>query len=337
MDNGWNYRKEHFMPLNKINMRLEKKRGYATGYPKDLRYIVTEKSDGTFELRVEGVGKGTGMWKKADPWGFAVFDEIRDEVRQELNSPLVGLRFVMPVPTNKNRPQYEALKRRLWYLADANKNISIALSIGGQDEPFKLISELYHRPENEVIRQRYKDRGDKDKPGRLEKDFQTYLFGKGQHEDNKEKIRTNERLALFGEDFSFIKNRKKSVGVDREFPTGVFDGEMTNATRILPTEFVDLVTINKHNEIAIIELKFDDAKLEVIAQLLNYAIFFHSYKAKLMPQLDERLHCSSADRSIKAYLVSNVFHQRFEAVWRYYSRGAIRMRQVMMGYMPEGE
>jgi len=319
------------MTLESLNAYLENERSKKSGgYPSGMHYKVTEKTVGVFELCVENASKNGDVWQVADAWGFAVFDEIREKLNGSL-----GLRFAMPVPSDKNMPKYEALKRRLSYLAEFNKKIPVALSIGCREEPLYPISALNKRPDNEVIRQSFKKRDDKDEPGRLEKDFQVYLFGKGLHKDNKEEIRTNERLALFGKDFSFIKSRKNVFCVEREFPTGVFYGEVKKETRILPTEFIDLVTINKYNEVAIIELKFDDAKLEVIAQLLNYALFFHSYKAQLTPLLDARLHCSSKNFHIKAYLVSNVFHQRFDAVWPYYNRGCIAMRQIVMGYMPD--
>jgi hypothetical protein len=195
--------------------------------------------------------------------------------------------------------------------------------------------ELDKRPANEVVHEDFVQRGDKDKPGRLEKDFQTYLFGKGLYKDDNKEVRTNERLALFGQDFCFNKDSQRKFGVEREFPTGVFIGGIKAANKKLPTEYIDLVSVNKHKEIAIIELKFNDASLEVIAQLLNYALFFHSYKAQLTPLLDKHLNCHCTNFGIKAYLASNVFHQRFTDVWRYYSRGPIAMRQIIMGFMPD--
>ena len=319
------------MHLDQINADFERQRGKSGGYPSSMSYRVTEKAGGSFELCVEHAGQKDDIWNMVDPWGFAAFADIH----AKLGGPL-GLRFAMPELSGKNTPKYEALKRRLSYLAEVNKEIPVALSTGSREERLYTMSELDKRPDHEVVRQSFGKRGADDKPGRLEKDFQAYLFGKGLYEDDKGEVRTNERLALFGKDFSFAKADKRGFGVEREFPTGVFADEVKEATRILPTEYIDLVTINKHKEIAIIELKFDDAGLEVIAQLLNYALFFHSYKAQLMPMLDERLHCGREDFHIKAYLVSNVFHQRFADVWRYYSRERIAMRQVMMGYMPAG-
>ena len=99
------------------------------------------------------------------------------------------------------------------------------------------------------------------------------------------------------------------------------------------------MTANKNNEIAIIELKFFDnpkvSKLEVVAQLLNYVLFFYSYKKQLLPLLKEHLGCDCEDAAIKGYIVSNGFHKRFPDVWRYYSKGYIPMHQVVMGHMTD--
>jgi len=319
------------MLLDSLNERLEKKRGKSGGYPEDMHYKITKKTDETFELCIEDSKKGDDLWKKVDPWSFAVFDEVHKKL-----APLgLGLHFAMSVPSSKNGPKYEALKRRLSYLAEVNKGIPIALSKGGQKDCLYTMPDLNKRPENEVVRDGFGERSDDDKPRRLEKDFQTYLFGKGLHGDSTNGVRTNERLALFGKDFF---NGSKKVA--REWPTGVFRGEKKEENRILPTELIDLVTINKHNEIALLELKFlrkeGLAKLEDISQLLNYALFFHSYKARLAPLLDTHVHSGSANFGVRAYLASNTFHSRFDSVWPYYSRGPIiPMQQIVMGYTPD--
>ena len=304
------------MLLGDINNYFEKQRGNSGGYPRYLRCVVKEKTSSGYELCMECVEENNAdLWKRTDPWGFAAFDTARGKLGPSLDS----LRFIMPTPTTGDRPKYEAFKRRISYLA-ANNDISITMAVGDSEERLYTMLELSERP-GEVVRSDFSKRGDEDTPGRLEKDFQTFLFGKGLHIGDAGAERTNERLALFGRDFAKIS--KKSLAVEREFPTGAFAETVRNDTRILPTEFVDFVTINKKGELAIVELKFDAAPLEVIAQLLNYVLFFYSYKRELAPLLDERLQCDSINAKIKGYLVSNVFHERFNAVWLYYSRGTV--------------
>ena len=96
------------------------------------------------------------------------------------------------------------------------------------------MTELLNRPSNEIIRAEYADRIDDDKPGRLEKDFQAYLFGKGKHDT----IRTNEKLAILGKKFRDLNKKKDPFAMEREFPTGAFNVKVSRKTRILPTDFI---------------------------------------------------------------------------------------------------
>lgn len=297
-----------------------------------MAYNVTKAKNG-FELCIKDARTGGNVWKLADPWGLAAFQEMRQKHKALLQDASLALRFAMRTPNERERTKHEALKRRLSYLATVNK-IPIILSLGDREESLYTLKELASRPETEIVRTNFRSRSDKDAPGRLEKDFQAYLFGKGLYKEDNTDIRTNERLALFGPDFIGVSN--KGLAVEREFPTGVFSGTLKASSRILPTEYVDLVTINRWNEVAIIEIKFDDAPLEVIAQMLNYALFFHSYRTRLAPLLQNKglLPGNNATYDMKAYLVSNVFHRRFADVWPYYACGPLAMRQVIMGYTP---
>ena len=314
------------MSIVAINEKFEKQRGKSGGFPADMHYVVKEMTNGKIELYVEDIGESANIWKLADPWGFAAFDEARHTLRN-----LSGICFSMRLPSEKERPKFEALKRRLSYMAAIN-NLSVALMADDKEERLYTREELLDRP-YEVVREDFGVRGDDDTPGRLEKDFQAYLFGKGLYDNDKDMVRTNERLAILGEDF--VKISKKGLCVEREFPTGAFINDVKETNRVLPTEYVDIVTLNKFGNIAVIELKFDASQLEVIAQILNYALFFHAYRKQLEPIFRKRLQLKRFNADINAYLVSNTFHKRFSAVWEYYSHGYITMKQVIMGYMPQ--
>jgi len=277
--------------------------------------------------------------KKIDPWGFAFLSKAQDIIGKKS----VEMKFCIPIPDlSKKALQYEALKRRLSYLAVAN-DLTIILEQGASPDPLYTEEELKKRPDDEVVRDDFSRRGDDDEAGRLEKDFQTYLFGKGLHDDlAQKKARTNERLGLFGNDFIRIGKIKniadgKPYNVEREFPTGAFHEKVGKTNRILPTEYVDLVTINRKGDLSLIELKFDDPKLEVIPQVLNYALFFHAYRSQLTPLIDKRLACSTERRNLVTYLVSNTFHERFDKVFPYYAKGQLALKQVIIGYMPESK
>lgn len=325
------------MTIHSLNQQVDKKRGKPNGWPADLTYLATERAD-VVEVTVSDVAKAKDdVWKRVDPWGFAFLHEVIKITHKPLR-----LKFSLRPPTAPTATfQYEALKRRLSYLASKN-DLHITLLIDKSVDTLYSMRELEHRPECEKIHSDINTRGDDDTPGRLEKDFQAYLFGKGLHDPSDPDIpRTNERLALFGDDFVRIGKIKfgenqKGYKVEREFPTGVFRGEVRECNRVLSTEYVDLVTLNKNGDVAVIELKFDDPKLEVIPQVLNYALFFRSYRRQLTALLDKRFECTTKASNLVTYLVSNTFHKRFRSVWRYYSGGRLTIKQVIMGYyMPD--
>jgi ribonuclease J len=321
------------MTFVQLNQQVKAQRGKSGGWPADFMYEAIEEAD-VVRINITDNGTKQGMWKRIDPWGFAFLNKVI-----ELTDKPIKLKFTVRTPTTKaDTLQYEAMKRRLSYLSIAN-NLNILLESNDLIDKLYTMDQLLNRPENEIVRAEYGKRGHDDTAGRLEKDFQTYLFGKGKESDSDIE-RTNERLALFGKDFVRIGKIKSGeeqtpYNVEREFPTGVFSGEVKESNRLLPTEFVDLVTFNRDGNLAIIELKFDDPKLEVISQVLNYALFFMSYRRKLTPLLDVRLKRKTENAKLVTYLVSNTFHNNFKKVWSYYSSGDLQLKQVVMGYMPD--
>jgi hypothetical protein len=324
---------EREMTIEELNDQVEKKRGKSDGWPSDLIYMATELVNVVVVKVSVAKSAKNSFWRKIDPWGFAFLDRVKKCTAKPLR-----LEFELPTLSTPTDPQYEALKRRVSYLAIANK-LEISLLNGNTVDKLYSHDELTKRPDCEKVRSDINDRNDNDKPGRLEKDFQAYLFGKGLKNPSDDDIRrTNERLALFGNDFVRIGRIKNAANqmkykVEREFPTGVFLDEKKESTRILPTEYVDLVTINKNGDLAVIELKLDDSKLEVIPQVLNYALFFHSYRDKLTDLLDKRLGYHTKDAKLVTYLVSNTFHSKFKSVWSYYCQGTLKLKQVIMGYI----
>lgn len=317
------------MTIDALNQQVDKQRGKSGGWPSELTYLATDKHN-VVEVTVSDAGTAKdGVWKKIDPWAVAYVDKVK-----ECTEKPIQLTFSLRSRSTQTAPyQYEALKRRVSYLATAN-GLQVTMLKDNCVDTLYSMKELTHRPECEKVRNDMKDRSDDDTAGRLEKDFQAYLFGKGLHDpSDSDIVRTNERLALFGDDF--VRIGKKQLRVEREFPTGAFCDEVKECNRILSTEYVDLVTTNRTGDVSVIELKFDDPKLEVIPQVLNYSLYFHSYREQLTALLDKRLGCSTVKSKIVTYLVSNTFHARFKSVWRYYSRGPLAVKQVIMGYMPD--
>jgi hypothetical protein len=331
------------MTIEALNLEVDQDRGKSGGWPEDLIYNAKEEAGSVQTTVTVADSAKYSVWKRIDPWGLSFFETVKAE---NTHKP-IRLRFSVPDPkTQADKCQYEALKRRLSYLAQANDfRKQISLMRGDLEDELYSWADLTNRPDNEVIHTDFSVKSDTDKPGRLEKDFQAYLFGKGLYENSGPDVkRTNERLALLGPDFVRIQKvtsfkNQKGFKVEREFPTGVFDVEVKNGTRVLPTEHVDLVTLNRRGELAVIELKFDANDLEVVAQVLNYALFFHSYRSRLNSVLKSRFACSTEGRKLVTYLVSNEFHPRFESVWPYYRRNPrlLNLKRVIMGHMPDAD
>ncbi|MFC2080876.1 hypothetical protein ACFLR8_01535 [Bacteroidota bacterium] len=243
-----------------------------------------------------------GLVKGIDAWAIAVKSFLN-----EMNAEVKEIRIDLQLD-KKMKPDVELLRRRVSYLS-LNNDLSISLHHNGKVLTNDALVDILSRGEDEVVRTKFKKRDSKDKSTGLEKILQNYLFDTGD-------VRTNERLAIFGKDFIDLK--KKEFGIEREFPTGVFNTKISRISRILPTEFIDFVTVNKYNQLAIIELKINDPNLQVISQSLNYFLFFTSYFDTLKPALEKRLNIRLTERRFKGYIVTNILHPKFNSIFRYY-------------------
>ena len=204
----------------------------------------------------------------------------------------------------------ESFKRRLSYHA-MNRGWKIQLAASGNVEPlYAKQSDLLSPGPDEVVHVEFKPRTDStDRDGSTEKMLQTWLAGSSR--------KTGHRLAIFGEDFIFDKKHQPAK-VIREFPTGVFNGVVRKGNRRLPTYWVDLVTLNRAGRLALIELKISDKKLDILAQALDYALYFRTYWPMLVktPELE---FASKRKGPIEVYFVSNLFHPQFDSAAGYLS------------------
>jgi hypothetical protein len=259
-------------------------------------------------IRADEASLKSGL-RMVDPWLMTVLNTLRLE---HPKTPITDIcvRFLH----KPKSVELESFCRRLSYLA-INNTWKATILVDGQTEAYchvyPTIDALLERPADEVVREECDERHDNpDSDGKIEKQLQTWLAG--------ERRSDNERLALLGPDFIFGKSHKSKV--IREFPTGSFRGSKSSNNRILPTYWVDLVTLNKSRQLAIIELKVNDGKLDVLAQALDYALFFSCYRKCLSAHLSKDLDCP-VDASIKiaCYVASNCFHPKFLEVSEFYS------------------
>jgi hypothetical protein len=297
----------------------------GSDFPSCFDYHYREKGICSIELKSDANKKNL---KQLDPWALVFVAELEEETGITINK----ICFSLP-SSIQNSLELEAFKRRISFLNFNNPNIIFLIKLG--DKILELYSQdqLFNRPSNEILRNEIVKRNDEDEPGRLEKDLQAFLFGKGLgYETSSE--RTNERLAIFGEDFFQLK--RKDFKIIREFPTGVFKDKKTRASQLLSAEYIDIISLNRYGNLAVIELKIDDSKLEVISQILNYSLFFRSYRDILIPQIEAELGKIAKKDNIFCYVVNNRYHPRFAKIKKFYqtedkSYGFV-LKQIILGY-----
>lgn len=288
--------------INKWNAR----KGQSQGIPGEFHYGAAAMQDGTLSLSVEvnPKGGGTGL-RKVDTW-LMVMANCLDGLG---GGRRIGDLRITLKGTN-DQADLESFRRRISYLALNNGWKSIVTAPGG---PLPLAPDwktLLSPAPNEEIHDNWGQRKDSaDKDGAIEKMLQTWLAG----EDRKD----SRRLAVLGEDFMY--GQSTTVKVLREVPTGSFAGPVSKKNRLLPTYWIDLVTQNRRRELALIELKVSDSKLDVIAQALDYALFFRVHRKKLVEVLRKKLSPDLPERpTINCYIVNNRFHEHFDGVGKYY-------------------
>jgi len=287
------------------------KSGRSRGWPQTFIYGIDGDS---VSISADSRVLNKKTTRRLDPWGLAFLIEAESRCDIRINSVNFAISGRTDQVESGGRlvPALEALRRRVSFLDINNPGLRCGITINGGPIELDDAGTLFARPEHELIHERIDRKAMANEPGRLEKDFQTWL---------STDAKTNVRLAVLGE--HFFKLEKRDFGAIREFPTGVFDRNIspkpTQKSRILPTEFVDIVTLNKYGQLALIELKLNDSQLEVIAQLLDYSLFFRCYRDKLWPIMVEKLRRTPRNNDIVCYVVNNYFHKRFDDVLRYYS------------------
>jgi hypothetical protein len=298
-------KKEVIMTIKSFEQEFSNSQGGKPGgFPRDIHFSFS--GDGK-SIRAEMAGNGKKDFRRLDPWTLACIVEAKQKINIEASNVV----FVIDKSNNADKVNFESFRRRVSFLGINNPGMKFEILLNDEKVPLDDTKSLFQRPGNEIIHSKISKRSEDNKPNLLEKSFQSFLYGKGLKE------RTNDRLAILGEDFYRMKG--KAVGVLREFPTGVFDGKITEATRIMPTEFVDFVTQNKWGNLAVIELKIDNSELEVISQILDYGLYFACYRNQIqkLRTITETFELKK-QADIFCYVVNNRFHPRFDGILKFY-------------------
>ena len=259
--------------------------------------------------------------RKMDPWAL-----YYKEFLEEHHYIVTKIQLVLKSNSQYSTPEFESFKRRISFLQIVNSKLNFEIITANGPEALYNLKDLLNRPDNEIIIIKLNERDVKDEPGRLEKDFQVFLFGgtlRNKDNPSVDYPGIYRRLGVLGQDFYGLKD---SFKVLREFPTGIFDYIVSKKTRILPTYFTDIVAFNKRKELAVIELKLNDSKIEVISQLLDYALFFRAYKHQICKLIKDK-YCPAdfENKLIACYIANNRFHPRFDGIKKYYRSDHARL------------
>lgn len=269
--------------------------------------------------------------RKMDPWALCY-----KEFLEEHNYVVHKIQLVLQSNSIYSAPEFESFKRRISFLRLNNPGLDFEILKSNSPVVLYNLNDLLNRPKIEIINPKLNDRNAKDVPGRLEKDFQAFIFGGTLLDPNNPSIDyagIYRRLGVLGQDFYSLKN---SFKVLREFPTGIYKRLVSKNNRILPTYFTDIVTFNKRKELAVIELKLNDSKIEVISQLLDYALFFRAYKTQICPLIkDQYCPANFEKKSIACYVANNRFHLKFNGIKKYYrsdhARFGFKIHMIYLG------
>ena len=261
---------------------------------------------------------GADILRIAEVWGLAYYYWLTQDNSKLINKIVFDLSRVPDIAL----PEFECFKRRISYL-NLNNPFDIEIKTLVTTHLYTK-DELESRPLNEIISLKFPQRTSNDTPGRLEKDFQAFLFGDSILNANTTTINYElvyRRLGVLGIDFYKLKKEYKLI---REFPTGVFLNNVNKINRILPTYYVDIVAFNKHQELSVIELKLNDPKLHVLSQVLDYALFAICYRKQLIQSVVNHLgrqFCPVGfeNKPIACYVANNYFHKRFDDISQYYA------------------
>lgn len=173
---------------------------------------------------------------------------------------------------------------RSYFLSKIIKNLEFAPDVA--ERATQIIGEIksgryitYDRNYN------FKERGTKiTKESKLEKDICENL-GK-----------------YFKEEFSI------GVRVMRQFPANMFDGSPTEKNRVSRKFWIDILTVNRDNQLSVLELKAGgNASLDLFIQAIDYGIFCYLFKEHMAhyPFINNE---QIINKKVTVYMIAERFH-----------------------------
>jgi len=106
----------------------------------------------------------------------------------------------------------------------------------------------------------------------------------------------------FGNEFP-----KSGYGI-RQFPANIFDSKINEKTRVTRKFWIDILTVNIANQLAVLELKAGgNASLDLLAQAIDYGIFCHLFKEHIAKCWFPEISTLSKNK-VAVYCIAEEFH-----------------------------
>ena len=284
-------------------------------FPEEYDYnFEPEKKIATISCSTDGAKK----LRKIDVWSLAYVEYL---LQNELTSKVNGVKIYVLKAYSKYA--FESLRRRVSYLNIVDNGIKFELFHQRSQVTLDEKIELTRSEPNAITTKDIEERTHGAGAG-LEKDLQDFIA-------RDPIVVDNSRLSILS--FDFYREKKSRYGVLSEVPIGIYDTIKSEETRILPTYYIDFVSFTKEGNLAVIELKVNDQSLEVISQILDYALFAIKYKDQFCKLIKNNLSTQSLlpikkkymEKPVKAYVVNNHFNKKFDGIFKYYTSSDIKI------------
>ena len=94
----------------------------------------------------------------------------------------------------------------------------------------------------------------------------------------------------------------------RQFPANIFEGKVEKTKRISRKFWIDILTVNKNNQLSVIELKVgNNAPLDLFIQAIDYGVFAYLFREHISkyPFINNK---RITNRKVAIYIVAEKFH-----------------------------
>ena len=101
---------------------------------------------------------------------------------------------------------------------------------------------------------------------------------------------------------------KKDAHGLRQFPANIFEGKVEKTKRISKKFWIDILTVNKNNQLSVIELKVGkNAPLDLFIQAIDYGVFAYLFREHISkyPFINNK---HIINKKVAMYIIAERFH-----------------------------